>query len=245
MKYLKSIFLASSAITFAACAQSSADTPILVDTSDKAAIEQIVKDYLLENPEVVMDALIAFEKNSDWESIENLNAEIYSEKRDIVMGPDDAKVTIVEFFDYNCSFCKRSTDWVVDTLDKYPNDVRIIFKETPILDRQSRTSVNASKAALASARQGKYMEMHVALMDASRLSDDQIDKIAEENGVNVAQMREDMNDPKIALHVQDTMAVVSEIRPFSGTPFFLFEDEYVAGASTARLNELLEKALSN
>jgi len=238
MKYFQSIMLATSLVAFSACAQS---TPI--NTADKEAVEKVVYDYLMENPEVVMDALLAYEKKQDWDSIEEVKSAIYGDSRDVVIGPKNAKVTIVEFFDYNCGFCKKSTDWVVDTIEKYPNDVRVIFKETPIL--RSPTSEVAARAALAAARQGKYMEMHVGFMNARSLSEERIDQIARENGVNVAKMRKDMEDPKIADHVDNTMTMIRKIRPFNGTPFFLFDDEYVAGASVERLDELLQEALSN
>lgn len=242
MKYLKSIVMASSVMALTACAQSSAGTAS-VDVADKEAIELIIHEYIMDNPELVMDALLQHEKNQDWDSIKEVYSAIYDESRDIVLGPDDAKVTIVEFFDYNCTYCKKTTDWVLKTLEDHPNDVRIIFKETPILDRQSRTSKNAARAALAAARQGKYVDMHVALMNASRLTDEQIDKLATENGLDVERLRKDMEDPEIIAHVDNTMTLAGKIRPFNGTPFFLFEDEFVAGASVQRLDELLAAAL--
>lgn len=240
MKVFQATLLASALIAIPACSQSAP-----VDTSDKAAVEKIVRDYIMENPSIVMDALVAHEENQNWDSINDVKTAIYNDARDVSIGPKNAKVTIVEFFDYNCGYCKRSTDWVVDTVEKYPNDVRIIFKETPILDGRSRTSVIASKAALAAAKQGKYFDMHVALMNASGLTDEKIDSLAKQLGLNVEQMRADMEDPKIEEHVDNTMTLIGKIRPFNGTPFFLFEDEYVAGASVERLDELLEKALSN
>ncbi len=244
MKYLKSVFLATSALALTACAQSVADPGKSVGSSDKAAIEQIVHDYIMENPEIVMDALLQHEKNQDWNSINDVKSAIYSDSRDIVLGPDSAKVTIVEFFDYNCTYCKRTTDWVSGVLEEHPNDVRVIFKEAPILDSRSRTSKNAARAALAAARQGKYLDMHIALMNASRLTDDKIDELAAENGLDVAKLRKDMEDPAIVEHVDNTMTLVGKIRPFNGTPFFLFEDEFVAGASVQRLDELLDAALN-
>lgn len=239
VKYFKSVMLATALIAVPACSQSN------VDATDKKAIEKIVHEYIMENPGLVMDALVAHEKNQDWDSINDVKSAIYDEKRDVVMGPANAKVTIVEFFDYNCSYCKRTTDWVANVLKEHPNDVRVIFKETPILDSRTRTSVNASKAALAAARQGKYFEMHVALMNATRLTDEHIDDLAKENGLDVSRLRDDMEDPEISEHVENTITLIRKIRPFNGTPFFLFEDEYVAGASVERLDELLAQALSN
>lgn len=240
MKFFKAVLVTSAMVAVPACSQSSN-----VNTSDKEAIEKIVKEYIMENPSIVMDALVQHEENENWDSIKDVKSAIYDESRDAVVGPADAKVTIVEFFDYNCGYCKRTTDWVAKTLKEHPNDVRVIFKETPVLESRTRTSVNASKAALAAAKQGKYLEMHLALMENSNLTDERIDEFAEGIGIDVKQMRADMDSDAIQKHVDDTMTLVRKIRPFGGTPFFLFEDEYLAGASVERLDEMLAKALSN
>ena len=238
MKFIHAVMLASALVVAPACSQTS------VDTADKEAIEKIVHDYIMENPNIVMDALVQHEENEDWRSINEVRTAIYEERRDASIGPANAKVTIVEFFDYNCGYCKRTTDWISETLEKYPNDVRVIFKESPVLESRTRTSANAAKAALAADKQGKYLEMHVALMAASSLSDKKIDAIAEEIGLDVKQLRSDMENPALQEHIDDTMTLVRKIRPFGGTPFFLFEDDYLAGASVERLDELLEKALN-
>ncbi len=239
MKALKTLMLAASVLAFPACSQAGQ-----VGVQDKEAIEKIVYEYLMENPEVVRDALIELESKQDWESIEAVKSGIYNDKRDVVIGPDNAKVTIVEFFDYNCSYCKRTTDWLVEKIEKHPNDIRVIFKEMPILDGRTKTSRKASKAAMAAARQGKYLEMHAALMEARGLSDERINEVAKEVGVDVAQMRADMDDPEIAKHIEETMVMGQKLRPLTGTPFFLIGDEYLAGASIPRLNEMLDKALN-
>lgn len=239
MKFVHAVLLTSALLAVPACSQST------VNASDKEAIEKIVSEYILENPKIVMDALVQHEENENWDSINDVKSAIYDESRDISVGPADAKVTIVEFFDYNCGYCKRTTDWVAKTLEAHPNDVRVIFKEAPVLEGRTRTSALAAKAALASAKQGKYFEMHVALMETGGLSDEKIDEIAKDAGVDVKKMREDMKDEGLQTHLDDTMTLVRKIRPFGGTPFFLFEDEYLAGASVQRLDEMLEKALSN
>ncbi|HHI88595.1 MAG TPA: hypothetical protein ENK01_01460, partial [Hellea balneolensis] len=149
-----------------------------VDTANRAEVEQIVKSYILEHPEIIEQALDNLKEKRDRESILAVGDEIWHDKRDASYGPKNAKVTMVEFFDYNCSFCKHSSSWVRSVLDAHPKDVRVIFKELPILDRRTRTSRKAARAALAAARQGKYKEMHFALMGANGLSDAFIEKTA-------------------------------------------------------------------
>jgi len=243
MKALKLLLVSTTLLAFPACSQAGpADN---VSVTDKEAIEQIVYDYLMENPEVIREAIIALEAKQDWASINAVEDQIYNDSRDIVLGPDDAKVTIVEFFDYNCTYCKRTTDWIVKTLDEHPDDVRVIFKELPILDGRTQTSRKAAMAAIAAAKQDKYLDMHVALMNARGLSDARIDEIAKENGVDVKKMREDMKDPAIAEYLEETLLIGQQLRPLTGTPFFLIGDEYLSGASIARLDDMLEKALKS
>ena len=81
---------------------------------------------------------------------------------DYSIGPADAKVTVVEFFDYRCGFCKRSASWATGLPEKYDGDVRVIFKELPILSTESE---KAALAAIAAGKQGKYIEMHMGLME--------------------------------------------------------------------------------
>ena len=238
MKALKTLMLAASILAFPACSQAGQGAQL-----DKSAVEKIVYDYLMENPEVVRDALVELESKQDWDSINAVKTAIYNDKRDVVIGPDDAKVTIVEFFDYNCTYCKRTTDWLVEKIDEHPKDIRVIFKELPILDGRTKTSRKAAKAALAAARQGKYLEMHAGLMEARGLSDERIDEVAEAAGVDVAKMRNDMADPEMAKYIEDTIIMGQKLRPLTGTPFFLIGDEFLAGASIPRLNEMLEKAM--
>lgn len=239
MKFLHAVIMTSALIAIPACSQSS------VNTADKEAIGKIVQEYIMDNPGIVMDALIKHEENQNWESINAVRSAIFDEERDIVVGPKDAKVTIVEFFDYNCSACKSSTNWVADAMKDHPNDIRVIFKEAPILDGRSRTSKNAARAALAAARQDKYFEMHMALMNNDMpLINTRIEELASEVGLDVDKLKEDMKDPAFTNHIDDTMTLIGKIRPFGGTPFFIIGDEFVPGANISALTEALDKALA-
>ncbi len=243
MKALKTLMLATTVLAFPACSQAD------VSTTDRETIEKIVYEYLMENPEVIFEVQAAYEVKQDQDSINSAKMSIYSDKRDIVIGPDDAKVTIVEFFDYNCTFCKRSTDWLIETIEKHPNDVRVIFKELPILDGRTKRdgtkviSRKAAKAALAANKQGKYLEMHTALMAAPGLNDARLDEIAASIGLDVKKMRADMQDPEIAEYIEDTMILGQRLRPMTGTPFFMIGDEFLAGADVQRLEQMLQTAL--
>ena len=129
---------------------------------------------------------------------------------------------------------------VEKTIEKYGDDVLVIFKELPILDDRTKTSRTASKAALAAARQGKYSSMHFALMEAPRLSGDLIRDTAESIGLDMRKFDADMADPSIESHIEDTLLLAERIPDLTGTPFFIVNDEFVSGANTPRLQELVE-----
>ncbi|MCF6221406.1 MAG: thioredoxin domain-containing protein [Robiginitomaculum sp.] len=212
--------------------------------ANKAEIEQIVRAYLLENPEVIEQALVLLDEKRNRQSIVAVAKELRKDKRDFSIGANDAKVTMVEFFDYNCSFCKQSTAWVQSVIKKYPADVRVVFKELPILERRTKTSRNAAKAALAAKEQGKYMEMHFALMDGTALNEKFINSAAVKIGLNMSKFKKDMADPKLDEQLEDAMYLASRIPGLTGTPFFVINDKFLASGNTLALQALLDEALA-
>ena len=245
MTRLISFALAASAIALTpACAQSQ------VDASDKEAIEKIVADYIMENPEIIEDALIALnEKRAAEEAelartaiAENQDALIYY-AGDYYVGPSDAPVAVVEFFDYRCGFCKRSAEWAVELPGRFDNKVRVVFKEFPILSPESE---RAALAAIAAGKQGKYVEMHMALMDldnGSGFGPEQIDAAAESVGVDVSLMRADMKSIEVQKTVADAKSLARTLG-ISGTPNFIVGTEQVSGADTQQVEALIEAALA-
>jgi len=233
------------ALMTASCAEAGPTT-----TMSKSEIETIVKEYLLENPEIVRDAFIALQEKEALkeqelykESIVSAKDALENDPRDASIGPVDAKVTIVEFFDYNCGYCKRATPWIEEAVEKYGSDIRVIFKELPILDDRTKTSRLASRAALAADKQGKYAEMHFALMEKDRLSGDIIRSVAKEVGLDMRRYEADLADPTIDQHINDTLQLANRLPALTGTPFFIVGDEYISGADTARLEQLVEAGL--
>jgi len=229
----------------ASCAEAGPTTDLT-----KAEIETIVKEYLLENPEVIRDAIIRLQEKELAEEQESYRESIISAKdllendpRDPAIGPSDAKVTIVEFFDYNCGFCKRATPWVEEAIEKYGDDIRVVFKELPILDDRTKTSRLAARAALAAQRQGKYAEMHFALMEQQRLSGEIIRETAEEIGLDMRKYDADLADATIDQHINDTLQLADRLPALTGTPFFVVGDEYISGANTGRLEQIVKDKL--
>lgn len=229
----------------ASCAEAGPTTNM-----SKSEIETLVKDYILENPEIIREAIIKLQEKEALQEQEMFKESIVAAKdalendpRDPAVGPEDAKVTIVEFFDYNCGFCKRATPWVEDAIEKYGDDIRVVFKELPILDDRTRTSRLAARAALAADKQGKYKEMHFALMNEKRLSGDIIRETAEKIGLDMKRYEADLADPTIDQHINDTLQLANRLPALTGTPFFVVGDEFISGADTNRLEQLVEAGL--
>ncbi|CAN5189905.1 DsbA family protein [soil metagenome] len=149
-----------------------------------------VRAYLLTHPEVLDEAQNAYLIKQQTERITAVNAAVAAHPAALrpaagepVFGPADAKVTVVEFFDYQCPYCKASTPDFLRLMQANP-DVRFVFKEWPILDHNGKTtSQYAAQAALAAHAQGKYIPVHRALMAQEALTSEDVDRILAENGV--------------------------------------------------------------
>ncbi|MEQ8559359.1 MAG: thioredoxin domain-containing protein [Henriciella sp.] len=234
------------ALVFAASACAQGD----VDTTDKDAIEQIVHDYIIENPEVIEEALIKLSQQADErdaatkrEAIRSNMDAIYNSEFDYGIGPEDAPVTVVEFFDYRCSYCKRSMDWALALPEAHDGKVRVVFKELPILSPESE---KAALAALAAGQQGKYAEMHRELMsmdNATGFDPEDIDAAAERAGVDVAQMREAMDSVQLKKVVADNKSLARKLG-VDGTPAFFIGESMVPGANQEMVSRLIEDELS-
>jgi protein-disulfide isomerase len=240
-----SMAIAATAIALTpACAQGQ------VDTADKQAIEKIVYDYIMENPEIIEDALIALNEKRAAEEAEQARLAIADNQdalinnpADFSVGPADAPVTVVEFFDYRCGFCKRSAEWATGLPEQYDNKVRVVFKEMPILSTESE---KAALAALAAGKQGKYIEMHMALMEldnGSGFGPEQIDATAEAVGVDVATMRADMKSIDVQKAVADAKGLARTLG-ITGTPNFIVGTEQVSGADIQQVEALIAAALA-
>ena len=160
----------------------------------KKEIEQIVKSYLVANPEIFVDIQNALEEKMEKEQTEKLKvaisqnaAEIYRAPAASVAGNPDGDITVVEFFDYNCGYCKRGLHDVIKLVETDPK-VRVVFKELPIL---SKGSEEASHVALAAQKQGKYWEIHKAMLGAKgQMNEAAALQIAEKLGLDMDKLKE-------------------------------------------------------
>jgi len=199
-------------------------------------VRELVLETIRENPEIVMEAVAILEARQA-EAQAASQAEVLSRERDTldrdpnapVLGNPEGDVTVVEFFDYNCPYCRRAKPEIEALLAADP-DVRLVYREWPIL---GEGSVFAARAALAAREQGLYEDFHWALMGMSgRAEESSVLRIAEDIGLDVAQLRRDMEAPEIDAHIETSMRL-AQVLGITGTPSFVIGDALVPGVVDA------------
>lgn len=208
----------------------------------KKEVERVVREYILANPEVLVEAMNNLQAKEEKQrqdkqrtSISKYEKELYQNASDFVAGNPKGDVTIVEFLDYRCGYCKKARPDVVKLIEADKN-VRVVVKEFPILGADSEL---ASRAAIASKRQGKYWEFHLAMMAEPSLDEATIFALATAKGLDVARLRKDMESKEITAQIDATHALAQKLG-IDSTPTFIFGDEPVAGAvSLNRMKEMV------
>ncbi len=201
----------------------------------KRAVEEVVREYLRRNPEILLEAIEAMRARRDADqqakvqkNLVSLRNELENDPASPVGGNPRGNVTIVEFFDYQCGYCKRVFR-TVQKLLKSDGNIRYVFKEFPILGAQS---VVAARAALAAWKldRDRYVSFHTALMQSKgRLSERKILSIAAESGLDVERLRAAMADPGIGKALARNFELAKAL-DINGTPGFVIGDQVVPGA---------------
>ena len=231
VRIMLAFFLALAATTPAASAQS-------FNAQQQAEIRAVVRDYLVRNPDVLREALDALQTRATAERVQRAE----TDSRDFSIGPRNAPITIVEFFDYRCPYCMAALPWVNDVLATR-RDVRFVFKEMPIYELHGNPAMEASQASIAAMPQGRYLQFHRALMNfTGELTPARIDQLARQSGVDVPRMRRAMADQGIITLLQDNTALATDLSGQVSTPTFLINGELVHGANTAQLDARLREA---
>lgn len=205
--------------------------------AEEEAIQQLVRDYLLAHPEVLIEASQVYRQRQQEIQERQVREMLVSRRSELIDDPDspvvgnpDGDVVIVEFFDYRCPYCHRVAKGVRETIEDDGN-IRLVMKEFPILGPESQM---AARMALASVQQDKYEELHFALMEVSgNLTEETAFKVAENVGLDVDQLRRDMEAPEIDEMLQRNF-VLAQALQINGTPAFIIGDEIVRGALDMR-----------
>ena len=219
-------------------------------TAPADAFEQRVRNYLLEHPEVLVEALQRYQQQQQIDAAGQDRAAIaahrdalLSDEAAPVGGNPEGDVTLVEFFDYNCPYCRRVAPAVLEAEQKDPQ-LRVVYKEFPILGPNSDY---AARAALAAHRQSqeKYIELHKALMASSGVVDEaRVLEAATSVGLDLGRLKVDMEDPAIAEAIAGNLALAEALR-ITGTPGFVIGDIVFRGATdTASILGLIKRARS-
>jgi protein-disulfide isomerase len=230
------------ALGAAACSGGEVKAPDSVGGLEKAQVEAIVKEYLLREPEILFEMQTAFQRNQlatqtlaaegAWEKL------LATSKDDPYIGRKDAPITIVEFSDYDCGVCKAAVPWVMAQVDDRRSDIKVIVKESAVRGEDSR---RAAIAAMAAHQQGKYREMHVALMKApaNAYTPANLEMIAQSVGLDIARWKKDMADANLIKRV-DRSVEEFDMAGLQGTPSFLINGRFVGGFGQEELESLIE-----
>lgn len=203
--------------------------------SEKERIEAVIREYLLKNPSIVREAMMALQTQEEEErrkqaarSLQELKSAIYSDPDSPISGNAKADATVVVFFDYNCGYCKKTLPELDALLSKDPS-LRIIYKEFPILGQPSFLS---AQAALAAGKQGKYVEFHRELVSSQTADESAIKSISDRLGLNYTSLRRDMDDPKITEQLYRNNRLANSL-DINGTPAYIVGDQLIPGAIDA------------
>jgi protein-disulfide isomerase len=204
-----------------------------ITPAQREAIEGVIHDYLMHNPDVLIEALRGAEDKLNREAdakattaLSEHRSEVFDDPATPVEGNPRGDVTIVEFFDYRCPYCKQVLP-SLQTLLNQDRNLRFVYKEMPVL---GAPSVVAAHAALAAQRQGKYGTFHAAMMGTKgQITEDTVYKVAGSVGLDVDRLKQDMAAPEIDQALKANLALADALN-IHGTPAFVIGNHIVPGA---------------
>lgn len=210
---------------------------------EQSRVEQIMRDYLVKNPEILVEMTTELDKRQLAEQEEEQkkaigdNADaIFRSSASHVAGNPDGDVSVVEFFDYNCGYCRRALPDVVK-LVKDDGKIRLVLKELPIFGGDSEA---AARLALAADKQGKYFELHQKLLsEPGKAGKEKALRLAKELGLDVEQLEKDAEDPSVQKALDEAKDLAEKLK-LQGTPLYLIGDRVLPGAPDDLYDQLKE-----
>ena len=204
-----------------------------LDPADRELMEQVIEQYIRTHPELIEQSLQALEAKREAEekakqkvALEAHQAELLNDPTSPVSGNPSGDITLIEFFDYRCGYCKRAAGAVTQLQQENPR-VRVVYKDFPILGEASEL---AAKAALASKAQGKHQAFHEAMLAfKGDITKESLLSLAGEVGLDTTKLEADMRNPEWQ-KVIDTNRALARTLGISGTPGFIVGTELVPGA---------------
>ena len=224
----RTIQMTLGAIAFIAAAAGTAlavQTPAPVSATDKASIEKIVHDYILDHPEIIPQAVEKLQANRMTGTIDANRATLEKPFAGAWEGAANADVTVVEFFDYACGYCRASLPDLARLIGSDAK-VKVVYRELPILSEESS---DAAKVSLLAAERGQYMAYHKALYGAGKVTRDSIVAAAAKAGIGKADAESAIASSKYDAEIQSNIALAQKLQA-SGTPTFVIGKQVLNGA---------------
>jgi protein-disulfide isomerase len=226
---LRALALAAAVFVMPASAQD-------ITPAQRSQIESIIRNYLVEHPEVLLESMRALEARQQAAEEENakkavatLTRELFDDPGSPVAGNPKGDVTIVEFFDFRCPVCKKIHPVLSDVV-KADGNIRIIYKQWPILGPESEY---AARVALAARYQGKYLAFHEALINAeTKLTTEEVMRIAAKVGLDRQRLLKDIDRPEIQQDLMKSFMLADELK-INGTPSYVIGNQLVKGGRDA------------
>jgi len=232
MSFLKLRQAAFAALLLAAAPAWAANDVLTL--GQKQEVREVVRQYLRENPEVLMEAIQtlqtrqeAKERERAEDNLSSLRSELENDPSSPVGGNPNGDVTVVEFFDYRCGFCKSALPSIIELLES-DDKIRYVFREYPVLGVESVVAARAALAAWNIDRE-KYMSFHISLMESKgELSESKILGLAAKVGLNAKKLRAAMDAPGVEKAIKRNYELGNELG-ISGTPVFIIGDKLTRG----------------
>ena len=214
--------------------------------AQKKDINAMIEAYIKENPKALLDSVVKYQEEQAAAEQEKMDEGVKTfipslkEHADLpFIGNKDGDVTIVEFFDYNCGYCKKAYTELQKIIDE-DKKVKVVFIDLPILGPNSHV---VSKWALAAQKQDKYFDYHKTLMNfQGQKTDETLEKLAKEAGLDVAKLKKDKEDPSIEKAIARNQALATSVS-VQGTPGFIINDQIIRGyMEAAQMKEMIKTA---
>ena len=201
-------------------------------SEQEEAIAKIVRKTLVSRPEIIQEAILALQQREKMEedkrkvsALSDSADTLFRSSFDPVAGNPKGDVTVVEFFDYNCPYCRKGFK-SLEKVMKQDKNIRVVFKEFPIF---GGASLLAARAALASKKQGKYFVYHKALLEVDgRVTESSVFRIAKQVGLDIDLLKKEMESPEVAQSIAETKDLANRLG-ISGTPAFYVGDKFIGG----------------
>lgn len=203
--------------------------------------DDIIRSQIVENPDIITEAITVLQRQEMASRLENFRTPLTTPFYSGYAGNPNGDVTLVEMSDYNCGFCRRSLVDVEKLINEDDN-IRVVYKETPVL---AESSLTAAQWSLAAAKQGKSREFHNALFAVGQTDDASINTAAQNAGLNIAEAQQQLQSGEIEAEIQQNLGIMREIG-LTGTPSFIIGDEILEGAvGYDALKEAVARAREN